>query len=276
MSVKCHQYEIMAGLVSGLNKPFHVIIYQEKIERNRCIKECDGPGNLMMKHLSKNNLSDQIFHLIGNKIVHNDLKPGELIYETQISKELGVSRSPVRDALHMLEQSWLLERTPKGSYQVTELSLKKIQHLCEIAIVICQLVFSKSAENVCPDDFIALEEQMFKLEESINGNDFELYIITVTKMAHTILKITGNPMIERIGTELMPTAERVQWASITSMPGQLKNIVKHLRRGYENIINQKPEEAKSAFKDFCTAHIKVVIASLQEPDDQALANRIFI
>jgi DNA-binding GntR family transcriptional regulator len=219
--------------------------------------------------LSKNNLSDQVFHLIGNKIVHNELKPGELIFETKISKELGISRSPVRDALRMLEQIWLVDRTPKGSYQVTELSIEKIQHLYETAIVIYQFVFAKAAENVTPDDITELEKLMTKVESSIDGNDFELYITNVTKMAHIVLKIAGNPMIERIATELMPTAERVQWASINSLPDQLKKVVTHLRQGYENIINQNPEEAAQAFNDFCSAHIEVVISGLNQSHKQA-------
>jgi DNA-binding GntR family transcriptional regulator len=217
-----------------------------------------------MDQLSKNNLSDQVFHLISNKIVHNELKPGELIYETQISKELGVSRSPVRDALRMLEQIWLVERTPKGSYQVAELSLENIQHLFETAIVIYQFVFAKAAKNVTPDDITELEKLMTRVETCIDGNDFELYITNVTKMAHKVLKIAGNPMIERIASELMPTAERVQWVSITSLPDQLKTVVTHLRTGYECIIRQQPEEAAQAFGDFCAAHIEVVIDSLNQ------------
>jgi DNA-binding GntR family transcriptional regulator len=214
--------------------------------------------------LSKNNLSDQVFHLIGNKIVHNELKPGELIFETKISKELGISRSPVRDALRMLEQIWLVDRTPKGSYQVTELSIEKIQHLYETAIVIYQFVFAKAAEKVTPDDITELEKLMTSVESSIDGNDFERYITNVTKMAHKVLKIAGNPMIERIAAELMPTAERIQWASITSLPDQLKKVVTQLRQGYENIINQNPEEAAQAFNDFCSAHIEVVMNSLNQ------------
>jgi len=225
-----------------------------------------------MDQLSKNNLSDQIFHLIGNKIVHNDLKPGELIYETQISKELGVSRSPVRDAMRMLEQIWLVDRTLKGSYQVTELSIDRIQHLGETANVIYQFVFSKAAEKITPMDLAELEEMMNRVESSIDGNDFELYITNVTQMAHKVLKIAGNPMIERIATELMPTAERVQWASITSLPDQLKTVVSHLKRGYENIIQQKPDQAAKAFKDFCAAHIEVVIESLNQSHEQKAAN----
>lgn len=224
-----------------------------------------------MDPLSKNNLSDQIFHLIGSKIVHNELKPGDPIYETQISKELGVSRSPVRDALRMLEQIWLVERTPKGNYQVTELSIEGVLHLGETANVIYQFVFSKAAENVTPTDFAELEKMMNKVESSLEGNDFERYITNVTKMAHRVLKIAGNPMIERIASELMPTAERVQWASITSLPDQLKTVVSHLRQGYEYIIAQKPEEAAQAFKNFCAAHIEVVIDCLNEPEKQKAA-----
>ncbi|NOY68771.1 MAG: GntR family transcriptional regulator [Deltaproteobacteria bacterium] len=224
--------------------------------------------------LARNNLSDQIFHLIGDQIVHNDLIPGELLFETKISKELGVSRSPVRDALHMLEQIWLVERTPKGSYQVTALSLDRIQHLYETAIVIYQFVFSKAAENVTPNDVAELEKLMTNLEASIKGNDFELYITNVTKMAQKILIIAGNPMIKRIAIELMPAAQRVQWASITHLPGQLKTVVTHLRRGYENIIKQKPEEAAKAFKDFCMAHIEVVIDSLNQSRDKNPAKKL--
>lgn len=215
-----------------------------------------------MDQLSKNNLSDQIFHLIGQKIVHNELTPGETIYETQISKELGVSRSPVRDALRMLEQIWLVERTPKGSYQVTELSPEKIQHLYETANVIYQFAFSKAAQNITDGDIRDLEKLMAVLEASIVDNDFDLYITHVTQMAHKILKIAGNPMIERIATELMPTAERVQYASITSMPDQLKTVVTHLRRGYDLIISRNPDAAAAAFKDFCTAHVQVVLDGL--------------
>ncbi len=224
-----------------------------------------------MEQISKNSLSDQIFHLISSKIVQNALKPGEQIYETQISKELGVSRSPVRDALRMLEQIWLVDRTPKGNYQVSALSLERIMHLYETANVIYQFVFSKAAENITPTEVKELEKLMARLEDSLAGNDFDVYLTYITKMAHKILKIAGNPMIERIATELMPTAERVQWMSITSQPDQLQNVLTHLRQGYNHVIAKNPEKAAAAFKDFCTAHIQVVVDSLKPTAEKQAA-----
>ncbi|RJP86895.1 MAG: GntR family transcriptional regulator [Desulfobacteraceae bacterium] len=225
-----------------------------------------------MDQLSKNNLSDQIVDLISKKIIRQELKPGEAIVETQISKELGVSRSPVRDALHILEQIWLVERTPKGGYQVSMLTMENIQYLFETAVVLYQFAFSKAAEKVDPTDYPALESLMLRMEASIEGNDFELYITSVTQMAHKILEIAGNPMIERIARELMPTAERIQWASITMLPDQLKKVVSHVRRGVESIYKKQPDEAASAFGDFAAAHIEVVIESLNQSSEQTATN----
>jgi DNA-binding GntR family transcriptional regulator len=224
-----------------------------------------------MESLARNSLSDQIVDLISKKIIRQELKSGEAIIETQISKELGVSRSPVRDALHMLEQIWLVERTPKGGYQVSELTLEKIQHLFETAIVLYQFAFAKAAERATPADYEAFSGLMSDMEASIDGNNFELYITTVTRMAHKILEVAGNPMIARIARELMPTAERVQWASVTQLPDQLKKVVSHVRRGVESIYKQQPEEAAAAFADFAAAHIEVVMLSLETSNAQSSA-----
>lgn len=224
-----------------------------------------------MELLARSNLSDQIIEIIGKRIVRNELKPGEPIVETQISKELGVSRSPVRDALRMLEHIRLVDRTPKGGYQVTEFSVELVQSLYETAVILYQFAFAKAAEKATRKDLMALKEDLADLERSSAGKDFDLYLVSVTKMAHNILRISGNPIVERIARELMPTAERVQWAAITYLPDQLKAIVGHLRHGYECIANKDPEGAAKSFEDFATSHVQVVLNSLDQPRKQTTA-----
>jgi GntR family transcriptional regulator of gluconate operon len=65
-------------------------------------------GDTMLK---RENISDKLADAIGKKIIHNELKSGEIITEAQISKEWNISRSPVRDALHILKNKWLLEKS---------------------------------------------------------------------------------------------------------------------------------------------------------------------
>ena len=98
------------------------------------------PKNL----LKRENLSDKLADIIGKKIIRNELKSGEIIYETQIAKEWGVSRSPVRDALRMLEQNRLVERTTKGSYRVAEMSPEFIQNFFETVNILFQYAFAKN------------------------------------------------------------------------------------------------------------------------------------
>ncbi len=215
-----------------------------------------------MGSLARNNLSDQIFDIISKKIVRNELAPGELIYETHISKEMGVSRSPVRDAMHMLERIWLVERMPKGSYRVTYLSVELIRSLYDMAIVLYQYAFAKAAENADSKDIERLRKALQAIEKSIDTNDFDGYLANVSAMARIILEVAGNPLVERVALELMPTAERIQWASITYLPDQLKKVIAHLREGYESIENRDSERAAKAFEAFAATHVQVVIDSL--------------
>jgi len=226
-----------------------------------------------MAALARNNLSDQIFDIISKRIVRNELAPGELIYETHISKELGVSRSPVRDAMHMLERIWLVERTAKGSYRVTYLSTGLIRSLYDTAIILYQYAFAKAAENATQKDLVKMSEALLEIEKSIDGNDFDGYLANVSAMARIILAVAGNPMVERVALELMPTAERIQWASITYLPDQLKKVIAHLREGYESIEKRDAEKAAKAFEAFASTHVRVVIDSLDNPDAVSIKNQ---
>jgi DNA-binding GntR family transcriptional regulator len=221
-----------------------------------------------MELLARSNLSDQIFGMISNRIIRNEFKPGEIIYETQISKDLGVSRSPVRDALHMLEQIRLVDRTPKGSYQVTGLSVDFINNFYETVNIIYRYAFAKAAEKATPDDLGRLSDGLKKMEKSLDDKDYNLYLAGVTEIAHVVLTIIRNPIIERIALELMPNAERIQWASITYQADQMKNVVSHIRRGYEHILKRNADLAANSFSDFAYAHKEVAIKSIMQLHEQ--------
>ncbi len=71
-------------------------------------------------------LSEQIADYIIEKIVCLELKPGEKILEMQIVKDLGVSRSPIREALRVLEKTGLVEIIPRHGARVTRISEEDI------------------------------------------------------------------------------------------------------------------------------------------------------
>ncbi|MBU1170838.1 MAG: GntR family transcriptional regulator [Proteobacteria bacterium] len=85
----------------------------------------------MVFKISKN-LSDQIADYLIDKVIHLEIAPGERILEQKVARELGVSRSPVREAFRILEQTGLVELIPRCGVRVTGLSEKSIDAYCDV------------------------------------------------------------------------------------------------------------------------------------------------
>ena len=210
-----------------------------------------------MEQLARNNLSDQLTQILGNQVIRNELKSGEIIYENKIAKEWGVSRSPVRDALRKLEQKRLVERTNSGSYMVTELTAEYILNFYDTVNIIYQYAFSKAAINADESDIKGLKAALEKLEKSLDSWDLDLYLEGVTEYGETILKAARNPMVEKIAMELMSSAERIQYSTLTILPDYLKNIVELIRNSFQHIVDGKPEAAARDFAEFAETHKEI-------------------
>ena len=81
----------------------------------------------MLEHKTVS-LAEQVFERLENDILTGKYQRGEVLTELKLVSDLGVSRTPVREALHRLEQEHVIEITPKGILilGVTEQDLKDI------------------------------------------------------------------------------------------------------------------------------------------------------
>lgn len=229
-----------------------------------------GRGWNIMKKVSRNNLSDQIFEYISRRIIRNELGPGEEVFETQISKDLGVSRSPVRDALHRLEQIRLVDRTPRGNYEVTRLSEPFVENFYDTVNIIYRYTASKSAQFAGKKDIDSFDRAITIVAQGVIKRDFNLYLEGVTLFGHVLLKTAGNPIVERIAIDLMPSAERIQWMAITFLPGRMVELGDLIRKGYEGIAEHDSNKAAQAFTDFAAIQRLIAIQSLIESHKDTL------
>lgn len=222
-----------------------------------------------MTQLARNNLSDQLAQIIGSQIIRNELKSGEIIYETKISKEWGVSRSPVRDALHMLEQNRLVERTASGSYKVTELSKDYILNFYDTVTIIYQYAFAKAAENATKTETKKLKAALDKIEESLETKNYETYLEGCTEYGKIILTAARNPIVEKIAMELMPSAQRVQYSTLTIFPDYFETMVDLIRASYQHIMDRNPSATARDFADFADALKKINLENVAQKQNNA-------
>ena len=81
-----------------------------------------------MTFAPKETLAIQVAQYVSEKIIRSEFKPGEKIQEEKLAEELGVSRSPVRESLRILEKARLVEVVPRHGAHVTETENADLRH----------------------------------------------------------------------------------------------------------------------------------------------------
>lgn len=114
--------------------------------------------------IAANSLRNRIFNQIQADILNGVYEPGESLTETKLSEELGVSRTPVREALRKLELEGLVQSIPNKGVFVKGVSPQDISDICTIRMLIEGLAAKWAAEKITPHEIDELKEAV-ELEE---------------------------------------------------------------------------------------------------------------
>ena len=104
----------------------------------------------MTNHLSPI-LSNDVFSVLKERIIHWEYAPGHRFTEEALCEEFGISRSPVREALRMLVENRLVEKTPYKGYSVKQLDMREIEELYEVRTALETYVIEHLARGEYPE-----------------------------------------------------------------------------------------------------------------------------
>lgn len=189
-----------------------------------------------MKSIQKNkierkNLSQKAYFEIRKRIYNNEIKSGELIKESEIAKELGMSRTPVREAIQMLKSEDIIEvRDGIGAY-VKVLSFKNIKDIFEVrkaleAIAARVSIFRipKSAIEELENDFNTL------LKNYKNGTLIEKEFIDMDMKLHKlIIAYSDNDYVKEIFDGINLKIKQFQFISYENLNSSEESIYQHLK-----------------------------------------------
>lgn len=159
----------------------------------------------MLEHKTKS-LADQVFEHIENAILVGKYQRDEILTESKLSAELGVSRTPIREALRRLEQEHLIEETTKGIL-IVGISEKDLNDIFLIREKIEGLAASLAAQNRTKEQLEELREALELQEFYLTKNDAD-HIKKMDNMFHkTLYKLTGSMAFY---DTLMPLHKKIQ------------------------------------------------------------------
>ena len=187
----------------------------------------------MMSDYKTVSLSDQVFEHLETDILSGKYERGAIITEMQLCAELGVSRTPVREALRRLFQEHLIEDTPKGT-MVLGITPKDFKDMSEIRLRIEELAVRGFVENATPDSLKELNEAVDFQEFYLTRGDVD-HLKALDGTFHDIIYSHCGSMILR--DTLMPLHKKIQQYRRASLqqPERAANSVKEHRAILEAI-----------------------------------------
>jgi len=154
--------------------------------------------------LNHTDLTEQTYEVLKESILRRQIKPGEKISVEEVARALGVSRTPVMDALKRLAGDGLVEIIPRRGTFVTELTAKDVAELFDIRLMIelyaAQWILRAGAVAKFLD---SVREPMRLMEHSIVNNeygDYEVFIQGDRKLHLNLVQATGNQRLIQMYT----------------------------------------------------------------------------
>lgn len=142
--------------------------------------------------VTQTTLADQAYSAIRTRILNGDLDLGEFVREQDVSDALGVSRTPVREALGRLSSEGFLERIPHRGFRVPEEPLDTLLELYPIVSALELLAGRLALPNLSDDDVEELKSINRKLAESREGEDVQRLIDLNNRFHRAICRRSGS------------------------------------------------------------------------------------
>ncbi|MCP4748523.1 MAG: GntR family transcriptional regulator [Desulfobacteraceae bacterium] len=144
------------------------------------------------------NLTMAAYDSIKQMMLHYDIVPGQRLIFVDLAKQLGVSRTPVNNALSILAKEGYLDFVPNQGYTVHKLTIEEAVSLYEIKEILEAGAIGKAIRKISPEKLALLESKKIEYEKSISGCVLrKLFILDADYHACTIEMIENHYLVNR-------------------------------------------------------------------------------
>lgn len=204
-------------------------------------------------------LSAKVFARLQNDILEGKYKPGDSLKELKLSYQLGVSRTPIREAIRQLELEGLVKAIPNRGAVVIGLSRDDIKDICTIRTLVEGLASKRAASNITAEEIEELEE-IIQLEEFYTARNDSEHLIKLDSRFHEILFRASKslPLKQTLST-FHQYLQRARCASYR-IPGRAQKSLEEHKAILEAIKSRDGEKAEK----LTTEHVRNASVNLVE------------
>jgi len=208
-------------------------------------------------------LGEVVFDYLRNAILSGDLKPGERLMEINLAEQLGVSRTPVREAIRKLELENFVEMIPRKGAYVAQLKAKDILDILEIRALFDGYAASAAAQRMSDEEVKSLGSTLDKFNKAVVKGDKQAMIDTDNRFHDQLIQATKNRKLIEIVSGLQDQFQRFRIIYFNEFDNytDMQNSHQEL---YEAISKRDVRSARERAEK----HIKIVEHSVIRMENQ--------
>lgn len=190
-------------------------------------------------------LRDVVFHTLRKAILTGKLKPGERLMEIHLAETLGVSRTPVREAIHKLELEGLVVLIPRRGAQVASISQKSLKDVLEVRRALDTLCAELACERISDEEKERLKKACLDFENATKTKDATVIAKADVAFHDIIIGATGNEKLVTLINNISEQIYRYRFEYIKDET-QHQRLIKEHRILLNAVLSQDVSAAREA------------------------------
>ncbi len=211
-------------------------------------------------------LRDVVFNTLRQAILKGELGPGERLMEIQLAERLGVSRTPIREAIRKLELEGLVLMIPRKGAEVARISEKSLRDVLEIRRSLEELAIELACQRMTEDEIDELDRTQEAFRRAVASQDVMLMAETDEAYHDIIYKGTNNNRLVQIINNLREQMYRYRLEYIKDADKRQILLIEH-----DNILKairgRRVAEAKAAMREHIDNQEITVSKNIKEKEE---------
>ena len=192
-------------------------------------------------------LRDVVFNTLRQAILRGEMEPGERLMEIQLASKLGVSRTPIREAIRKLELEGLVIMIPRKGAEVAHITEKDMRDVLEVRCTLEELAMQLACKNVTDKDIEALRTANRVFETAIVSKDVVNIVDADVQFHDIIYAMTNNARLVQIINNLREQMYRYRLEYVKDARTHSILISEH-NDIIQKLSEKNAEEAKSVMR----------------------------
>lgn len=229
--------------------------------KDNTVERKDEGGELLSLE-SYPNKTERVYEILLENITKRNFAPGSKLGEQYLADELGVSKTPVREALSRLERENLVNIYPNRGAFVVEITKEDIIEIYDLREVLEGLAARQTAEKIDSRGIERVANLIDSMGKSLENEDLQSYSSHDSKLHGILGQISGNERLQEMIQNLRYQA-RILMASSVQIPGRAEKSMEEHRQIFEALKSGNCSEAEQKVRQHTKNTKKTVLENYE-------------